>query len=69
MDHKVDYCWAKAIEYTNRAEQATDDEVREFFYRLRDSWIKAANRAEVAPDSPSTITAARVVGPGALRAH
>ena len=29
----VDYCWRKAAEYTQRAEETTDDEVRVFFYR------------------------------------
>ena len=43
----VDYCWRKAAEYTQRAEETTDDEVRVFFYRLRDAWISAANRNEM----------------------
>jgi hypothetical protein len=46
MDAKIDYCWAKALEYTRRAEETTDNEVREFFYRLRDSWVRAANRQD-----------------------
>jgi hypothetical protein len=46
MDAKIDYCWAKALEYTRRAEEATDDEVRDFFYRLRDTWVRAANRQD-----------------------
>jgi hypothetical protein len=46
MSH-VDYCWRKAAEYTQRAEETTDDEVRVFFYRLRDAWISAANRNEM----------------------
>jgi len=39
----ADYCWAKALEFTRRAEDATDHEVRDYFYRLRDVWVKAAN--------------------------
>jgi hypothetical protein len=39
----ADYCWAKALEFTRRAEDATDDGVRDYFYRLRDVWVKAAN--------------------------
>jgi hypothetical protein len=39
----ADYCWAKALEYTRRAEETTDNEVRDYFYRLRDVWVKAAN--------------------------
>jgi hypothetical protein len=47
MDKTLDYCWSKALEFTKRAEETTDDEVREFFYRLRDAWIRAANHQEV----------------------
>ena len=43
----IDYCWRKAAEYTQRAEDTTDDEVRLFFYRLRDAWIAAGNRNEM----------------------
>ena len=69
MENKIDYCWAKAVEYSNRAEQATDPEVREFFRRLRDSWIGAANRAEAAPEAQRMVAAPSVAGPGSLRAH
>jgi len=44
---KLDYFWRKAAEYTQRAEETTDEEVRIFFYRLRDAWIAAANRNEM----------------------
>ncbi|TMJ32174.1 MAG: hypothetical protein E6G96_06545 [Alphaproteobacteria bacterium] len=43
----ADYFWRKAAEYTHRAEETNDDEVRAFFYRLRDAWISAANRNEM----------------------
>ena len=43
----IDYCWRKAAEYTQRAEDTTDEEVRVFFYRLRDAWIAAGNRNEM----------------------
>jgi hypothetical protein len=43
----IDYFWRKAMEYARRAEETTDEEVRTFFYRLRDAWIAAANRAEM----------------------
>jgi len=43
----LDYFWRKAAEYTQRAEETTDEEVRIFFYRLRDAWIAAANRNEM----------------------
>jgi hypothetical protein len=41
------YFWRKATEYTQRVEETTDEELRTFFYRLRDAWIAAANRAEM----------------------
>ena len=44
---KLDYFWRRAAEYTQRAEETTDEEVRIFFYRLRDAWIAAANRNEM----------------------
>jgi hypothetical protein len=46
----TDYYWRKAMEYTQRAEETTDEQVRIFFYRLRDAWIAAANRAEMIDD-------------------
>jgi hypothetical protein len=42
-----DFCWRKAAEYTQRAEDTNDAEVRTFFYRLRDAWIAVANRNEM----------------------
>jgi hypothetical protein len=46
IDSKADYCRAKALEYTRRAEEASDQVTREFLYRMRDTWISAANRQE-----------------------
>ena len=44
----ADYFWRKATEYTQRAAaETTDEELRTFFYGLRDAWIAAANRAEM----------------------
>ena len=43
----LDQYWAKALEYEERAEESTDGDVREFFRRLRDSWIRAANHQEI----------------------
>jgi hypothetical protein len=65
---KLDYFWRKAAEYTQRAEETTDEEVRIFFYRLRDAWIAAANRNEMlealdmpvpTPSSPEKAAGAR----------
>ena len=50
---KVDYCWAKALECTKHAEDTTDDEVREFFYRLREAWIRAADHQEAFAGTPA----------------
>jgi hypothetical protein len=46
----TDYYWRKAMECTQRAEDTMDEEVRTFFYRLRDAWIAAGNRAEMIED-------------------
>jgi hypothetical protein len=43
----VDYCWARAAEFTRRAEETTDAETRKFFYCVRDSWIRTANHQEI----------------------
>jgi hypothetical protein len=43
----IDDFWRKAVEFTQGAEETTDEEVRIFFYCLRDSWIAADNRAEM----------------------
>jgi hypothetical protein len=42
----LDY-WAKALECEERAEETADQDVREFFHRLRDSWIRAANHRQI----------------------
>jgi hypothetical protein len=34
--------------YGDRARQATDEETRDFFNRLRDSWIRVANHSQLA---------------------
>ena len=69
---KLDYFWRKAAEYTQRAEETTDEEVRIFFYRLRDAWIAAANRNEMlealdmpvpTPSSPEETARASGAGP------
>jgi hypothetical protein len=46
MGFKDDYCWRRAEDYARRAQEATDEDVREFFHRLRDNWISLANRNE-----------------------
>jgi len=43
----IDYAWKRAAEFGARAEEASDPDLREFFVRLRDSWISTANRYEL----------------------
>jgi len=61
-----------ALEYTQRAEEATDSEVREFFYRVRNSWIRAANHQEVLEGAKGIIVEGgpvRDIGWAADRVH
>jgi hypothetical protein len=44
MREGTDYCWRQAADCAARAGQASDDETRRFFIRLRDSWISVGNR-------------------------
>ncbi len=48
MDRTMEYCWSMAKEYTRRVEETTDKETRQFLYRMRDNWIRMANRQEMA---------------------
>ena len=47
MDRTMEYCWRMAKEYTRRAEETTDEETRQFFYRTRDNWIRVASQQEI----------------------
>ena len=47
MRDEVERAWRKAADCAAWAEDAADPNIREFFIRLRDSWIGAANRAEL----------------------
>ncbi len=47
MRWKIDYAWKRAAEFGARAEESGDPDLREFFTRLRDSWISTANRYEL----------------------
>jgi hypothetical protein len=42
------HAWQRAAMYGDRAQQATDKETRDFFNRLRDSWIRFANHSQLA---------------------
>ena len=54
-----DQYWAKALECQGRADEATDRDVHDFFCRLRDSWIRAANRHEIIDGAEVGIPALR----------
>jgi hypothetical protein len=56
MQNQVEYAWQKAADCAARAQDATDPNVREFFIRLRDSWIGTANRAEFIADMEQYLT-------------
>jgi hypothetical protein len=42
------HAWQQAAMYGYRGRQATDRETRDFFNRLRDSWIRVANHSQLA---------------------
>jgi hypothetical protein len=42
MDRGTDYCRSKVTEYERRAQHATDEHIRTFLFRMRDSWVVAA---------------------------
>jgi len=63
MDRMVEYCWRMAAEYTRRAEETTDREVREFFYRMRDNWAKTAHRQEMLGDAGPRFAGAQDADP------
>jgi hypothetical protein len=46
MRNEIEHAWQKAANCAARAQDASDPNIRDFFIRLRDSWIGAANRAE-----------------------
>jgi hypothetical protein len=50
VQNQVEYAWQKAADCAALAEDATDPHTREFFIRMRDSWIGNANRAEIIAD-------------------
>jgi hypothetical protein len=48
MDQMAGFCRSKAAEYTRRAEDTSDKQVRKFLYLMRDNWIAAAKDHEKA---------------------
>ena len=59
MDRMMEYCSRMAAECTRRAEETTDPEVRLFFHRMRDNWMRAAHRHEMSEEAGSGLTPPR----------
>jgi hypothetical protein len=51
MPNDLGYCRRKAAECAERAEETSDTEIHEFLIRMRDVWIAAANRFDLADSS------------------
>jgi hypothetical protein len=49
MGPKSETAWQKAAACDAHAKQTTDENLRAKFERLRDSWIRIANNAQVVP--------------------
>ena len=58
MRDEVERAWCKARDCAAWAEDSADPNIREFFIRLRDSWISAANRAEFIAEMDQYLDAA-----------
>ena len=46
MDQMAGFCHCKVAEYTRRAEETSDKNVRKFLYLMRDNWVAAAKDHE-----------------------
>jgi hypothetical protein len=60
MRSKSDHAWRMAAECAKLAQGADEKDEREFYVRMRDSWITVANRYEFL--TPSTSRARRPDG-------
>jgi hypothetical protein len=49
LTSKSDTAWKTAARLAALAEEADDDEEREYYIRMRDAWITLANRCEFMP--------------------
>lgn len=54
MTSKSDTAWKTAARLAALAEEADDDEEREYYIRMRDAWTTLANRCEFMPISDVT---------------
>jgi hypothetical protein len=51
MDRGADYCWSKAAEFKQWAEEATDECTRAFLSMMSENWTIAASGFEDAKNS------------------
>jgi hypothetical protein len=58
MPNDLGYCRRKAAECAERAKETSDSEIHEFFIRMRDVWIAAANRFDMADSADERKSAA-----------
>jgi hypothetical protein len=49
MGSMSDVAWQTAARLAALAEEADDDEEREYYIRMRDTWVTLANRCEFLP--------------------
>ena len=54
MTSKSDTAWKTAARLAALAEEADDDEEREYYIRMRDAWTTLENRCEFMPISDVT---------------
>ena len=65
---KAQEAWERAAIYGERARAATDEDIRNFFNKLRNSWIRVANNhqlAEYLDANGATMEARTPPGPSA----
>jgi hypothetical protein len=65
---KAQEAWERAAIYGERARAATDEDIRNFFNKLRNSWIRVANNhqlAEYLDANGATMEAGTPLGPSA----
>ena len=46
MDQMAGFCRSKVAEYTRRADETSDKQVRKYLYLMRDNWTAAAKDHE-----------------------
>jgi hypothetical protein len=51
MDEMAGFCRNKVAEYTRRAEETNDKQIRKVLYLMRDNWIAAAKDHQKVADA------------------